>query len=478
MEKSLSELDKLFDSILEEIEHPEKAGSFKNPFAEKTDGIGLTGAVSVIFVRVSRDRMRASVRIVSHTPKHKPFNAADIIKAAEEKGVVYGLDRAAIDKVVGEQLINKEVVIAKGRLPVKGTDGRIEHLFDFDGFEEINVNTGDEICRIIPPEKGMSGMDVLGGEIPTEDGKPVSIENGEYTVFSEDGRSLIASEPGRLIYKSGVYSIINELVIKESVTASTGILSFTGSIVIKGDVGSKAIIKAGKSVTIKGSVDGAVIESGGDVTIEKNTYETVITAEYGSIIGNDFNASVLTAGKSITASSIVNCKTKAVERIDCTLGQGNICGGIVYCLGEVFCETMGSRMREMTQVILGDSSEFISERQDILRSLALIDEEIEKLDEKIAGLNGDNSNELSLTDRNLLKAAVKVKAEREEDRIPLSERLNEVEDIIRISAKASLETKTMLYAGVLLAIGVRKLNVAADKPRAYVFANNKGIVIT
>lgn len=479
MEKSLNELDKLFDSILVEIEHPEKAGSFKNPFAEKADGIGITGAVSVIFVRVSKDKMRATVRIVSHTPKHKPFNAADIIKAAEEKGIVFGLDRAAIDKIVGEQLLNKEAVIARGRLPEKGADGRIEHIFDFNGFDEINVNAGDEICRIVLPKEGKSGMDVLGGVIPTENGKPVSIENGEYTVFSEDGRSLIAAEPGRLLYRSGIYSIINELVIRESVTASTGILSFTGSIVIKGDVGSKAVIKAGKSVTVKGSVDGAVIEAGGDVTIEKKVYETVITAESGNIIGTDFNASVLTAGKSITASSITNCKSKAVESINCTAGQGNICGGVVYCLGEVFCETMGSRMHEPTQVILGDCSSFISERQDILRNIALIDEELEKLDEKIAGITeGKNPDELSLTDSNFLKAAVKVKTEKAEEQIPLKERLGEVEDIIRISAKASLETKTMLYAGVLLAIGIRKLNVAADKPRAYVFANNKGIVIT
>ena len=35
MEEDLKKLDDLFDSIIEEIIHPEKAGSFINPFMEK-----------------------------------------------------------------------------------------------------------------------------------------------------------------------------------------------------------------------------------------------------------------------------------------------------------------------------------------------------------------------------------------------------------------------------------------------------------
>ena len=70
MEEKFRVLEDLFDSIIDEIKHPERKGSFKNPFADvnSSSGVGIDGAVSVISVKIAEDKMSASV-IVNSTRK-------------------------------------------------------------------------------------------------------------------------------------------------------------------------------------------------------------------------------------------------------------------------------------------------------------------------------------------------------------------------------------------------------------------------
>ena len=127
MEEDLKKLDDLFDSIIDEIIHPEKAGSFKNPFMEqKTNKIAeLSEAVTVIMVRISDDSMAAYATVISKNETHKPFRADDILRVASSNGVFYGIDDAAVNEMAEKQIINTEVQIASGNEPVNGSDGRL-----------------------------------------------------------------------------------------------------------------------------------------------------------------------------------------------------------------------------------------------------------------------------------------------------------------------------------------------------------------
>ena len=79
MEEDLVKLDALFDSIIDEIVNPEKAGTFVNPFAKKDIGEleGLSKAVAVVSVRVSADGMTAFANVISKNENHKPFGVND-----------------------------------------------------------------------------------------------------------------------------------------------------------------------------------------------------------------------------------------------------------------------------------------------------------------------------------------------------------------------------------------------------------------
>ena len=132
MEEDLLKLDALFDSIIDDIIHPEKAGTFKNPFIErKTSKIAeLADAVTVIMVTVSEDGMTATCTVFSKEGEHKTFTVEDIMKSISENRVFYGIDEAAVKDMVEKQLLNTEVVVASGLPPVNGADGSLRLKYD------------------------------------------------------------------------------------------------------------------------------------------------------------------------------------------------------------------------------------------------------------------------------------------------------------------------------------------------------------
>ena len=174
MKEDFDNLDKLFDSIIEEINEPEKEGSFINPFiVEKAkrgnvSGVAynvaaVTESVSVIVVRVSPDGMRATAKVVSHATSFKPFTEKDIMKAANENGVFKGFDEEEIKDMVKKQIINRDIVIAEGTPPKHGRDGKLEFNYQVSEENSVpNVPAGAEICRIRKALKGRDGEDVSG----------------------------------------------------------------------------------------------------------------------------------------------------------------------------------------------------------------------------------------------------------------------------------------------------------------------------
>lgn len=480
-EQLFKDMENLFDSIIDEIEHPENAGKAPNPFAEEglSGGVGITGAVSVIIVKVSPDKMRATAMVASHTKTHKPFTPADILKAAEEQGVVFGIDSSAVLDMASRQLLNTERVIARGVPPVMGIEGRNLPVFDCSGGKEIcNIEKGTVLCRITPPTTGRNGMDVCGGEIKARGGRPAPDVKGENTELSADGRTLIARETGTLVMRNGQYSIVNELVFRDGLSGADGVIVFPGTVVVYGNVAAKATIRAGGAV-IYGKVSGAAIEAKGDITVNGDVIDSLISSERGSVKGNNFLGSMINAGRSVIGLSFSECRTKCVESMVCTEGAGIISGGVTECMGQIYCLTAGSRQRKETFFRLGDSAGQQLERAAFMKQLNRVKDEVVKIDERVSRLEeAGKTGELSLEDQDFMRAAVRIRAQKVQEEEPLRRKLEELDYVIELSKKSCLHASTVIYSGVVLYISGYTYVMENDKTKASAYANNMGIVIT
>ena len=156
MEEDLKKLDALFDSILEEIIHPEKAGTFRNPFIEERGRRieGLAESMIMITVKLTPDNMSAVCTVSAGSEKHKAFTVDDIKREATAAGVFYGINDDAINAMVSAQVVNMAIVIASGLPPINGIDGSLRMKVAITDDNGTSVDKDTEVCHIMMPKPG------------------------------------------------------------------------------------------------------------------------------------------------------------------------------------------------------------------------------------------------------------------------------------------------------------------------------------
>ncbi len=478
MEEDLKKLDDLFDSILEEIIHPEKAGTFRNPFIEESSSriSGLAESMILISVRISPDNMQAVCTVSSGSEDHKPFTANDIMREASSAGVFCGIDEAAVNRIADEDIVNTPVVIARGTPPINGTDGYLKMKVNASAENGTNIGADTEVCHVIMPKPGRDGMDVRGRVLPAAPGKEAVFETGEG--IYKRGSRFYSECMGRFVLRDGKYCVINEKVFDNNIEHSMGVVEFEGSIVVNGDVQSRSVIRAGGSVTVHGKVISAVIEAGRNVIIDGKTEDTSVSAAEGTIRGKEFYASTLVAGERIIGDIIEGCTVKCVYGIDCLTGAGRITGGEVMCTGNINCLLVGNRDRLETRVVMGSHDEYSKEAETLENSLRRLDRELSKIMHQVSEIRErEKEGTATLEDESFLEAALRIRSQKVADKGPLVERLKKVREIINIAVGATLRAKTMVYGGTVLEIGGFTQIIHTDRPHPTIKSNGSAIVI-
>jgi uncharacterized protein (DUF342 family) len=271
-----------------------------------------------------------------------------VIDAARSHGVTVELDVEAITKTLREGGVN--VRVGYGRAPVPGKDGHFEILVsnpkkrsphldehglaDFRDLGEIvTVKPGDALMRIIQPTAGVPGMTVMGAEIPVQPGKkvsfPAALEGAR--VDPQDPDRLVAAIAGFPVVKKDCVTV--EAVYRvENVDLHTGNISYDGGVLVTCDVHSGMTVKATGDIVIEGTVEDAVLEAGGDITIK------------GGIIGSDENTDAAGAKTHATIKCGGSCVAKFAQDAHILAGNGIF----------IHAEAMQCDLSAAHQIIVGD----------------------------------------------------------------------------------------------------------------------------
>ena len=303
---------------------------------------------------------------------------------------------------------------------------------------------------------------------------------GENTAYNRKENFLYAKESGSISFENGVYSILDELILDEHITQAHGKIEFSGNIIINGNVGDNSIIKSEKNIYIKGKVQGGSVTAKGNITVEMAVKDSVLTTEKGNMTLSSCTASVINCGGQLEAASLYNCKTKCIGDLSCTINQGNINGGTTECMGKLTCNTAGSRLGEETEIVVGDCSELVAERVFLIRSATRLDNDIEKLDEKMSKLEIQKKalGFLTAEDEDFILAAIRIKEQKLEQKEPITARINEIEKIMAFAEEANFRAMRSLHTGVTLRIKGFRRDIDAEYGRITAYANTLGIVIS
>ncbi|MBK1812955.1 FapA family protein [Clostridium sp. YIM B02505] len=218
------------------------------------------------------------------------FNELEIKKVLTERGIVSGVILENLKTLcTGNE--QGEILIAEGKKVKETVQDRLTILFkdkqkrivsedetiDFRNMNQIvTVQSGEIIATLIKGSEGKPGINISGKVIKPEKYKELQLNAGEGCKI--DGSNIIAIEDGRPDFKNNTISVNKIYEATSDVNLASGNLNFTGDIHIGANVSQGMTIKAGKSISIDGSVEGSHIISN-DQTLIK-----------GSIIGSTIEA--------------------------------------------------------------------------------------------------------------------------------------------------------------------------------------------
>jgi len=339
------------------------------------------------------------------------LNAGIIRFFLKRKGIVFGILDKEIHRIVEERIFDTPVEIAKGRAPVPGEDGGIEYLVEIDhstkpemladgsvDFRNIKsftqVAEGAVIAQKTSPTSGTPGMTVSGSEIPAQPGEDYFLREGENVIVSEDGLQLLVEKSGVIYEEDGLLKVKEKLEIPGDVDFNVGNVTFSGSILIKGNVHPEFIVESDSDIEILGEVEAATIRSTkGTVKIHRG----VLGKDEGYVYGGKGiqvtfaqNAQLESEGTISIERSCLHCKCVCNE-FETLRSDATVIGGQIEAYSDVKIAHIGSDEGVVTKVFLVDKEKRImmGKKKDLL-------ELREKLEKKMLPVQKELSSKAAI----------------------------------------------------------------------------------
>lgn len=326
-----------------------------------------------IHVNVKDMNMTAVCSFIPPSNDGKRLNMSDIVSSLAQKKVVYGIDDAAIDAFLESPSYLEDIVMARGLEPRHGTDARIEYYFntdlkakptmnedgsvDFFNLNIINHCEKDELlARLYPEDRGDDGCDVFGSRIKPRTVKHDILRFGKNIRQSEDKTELYATGSGSVSLVEGRVFVSTTMQV-ENVDTSTGNIQFDGDVIVNGNVCSNFCVKATGNVEVRGVVEGADIDAGGNITIARgmNGMSKGTLRAKGNIIAKFIENATAQANGYIEAGSLMHSNIMAGSEVHVDGRRGFISGGHVSATLSVSGKILGSEMGTDTVIEVGVS---------------------------------------------------------------------------------------------------------------------------
>ena len=431
-------------------------------------------------------------------PNTLPPDKADIQALIQEHGISHGINWPLIDDLCNNPVYHHVFLIAQHTPPQKGADGYVEYLFnttesfapkmrddgsvDYKNTDYIkSAEKGAALCRRHPARKGTDGTDIFGVPLDGVYGESPMNPAGKNTYLSPDGAHLYASVSGHVRHSFGIVAI-EEVLTVDCVDSSTGNILFHGDVVVKGDIAPEFTVRATGNISIKGSVEGAVIEAGQDVSVAGN----IIGASKGALgAGSDIRCKSIqncdiTASGTIYADSILLSNVKCGGDLILSGKEAAIVGGCAQVAGKVEANTVGSPRQVMTEITLTSDNaraEEISQNAKLANELGA---EMTNILAELARLEAAKKNNQSDNHRNrildLTSRYNECAKRREAAKVYTAQLQNKWN--WEVQSKYFVIVKGTLYANTRITIGDEQLLLKDDWVRCRAHLTSGGVAIS
>lgn len=425
-------------------------------------------------VDVSDDKMQATARFFAPAEGGELMTKEEFLNDLAHMKIVHGIDEAAIEQFFRDRQYCTNIVVARGTQPRHGEDAKIEYFFNVDvkikptmkddgSVDFFNLNTishcnkGDLLARLIPEDLGEPGADIYGEKIKPRDVRRAYLKFGKNISVGEDGLEIFSDVNGHVtlvedkVFVSDVYEV-------ENVDNSTGNIEYEGSIQINGNLCENFSVKAKGNVEVRGVVEGAYVEAGGDIIIARgmNGMGKGTLKAGGNIVCKFLeNVKSVVADGYITTESILHSTVMARTEVTVSGKRGFITGGKV-CAGSVITvKTLGSSMGADTIVEVGTDPNVKIRFQDLQKSIMEINKVLRSIQPIIEAGNQKIAKGIKLEPEQLkyVLSLMKLRDTKKAQLQKESDELNEIQIELGLMAAGQVVVTGEVFPGTKICIG-------------------------
>lgn len=427
---------------------------------------------------VDEDFMKVTARHFAGFVGMSNTTKDEIQSDLEYKGIVFGIDDDEVLKLADKSNYMASLTIAKGVAAVEGKNAELHYCFDtdkalkpsikedgsvdfrnLDGFNHIKA--GDVLATITPVDRGASGTNVYGKEILPARVKNVSFKFGRNMYISEDGLQLISSVSGHVTLEGDKIFVSNILEVTD-VDNSTGNIEYDGDVVISGNVLAGFSVKATGNIEIRGVMEGAYVEAGGNITlvhgVQGMSKAKIIAG--GNIVTKFIeSAENVSANGDLESDTLLHSKVNVKGIIKVQGKNGLIIGGDVRSIHGITAKTIGNVMGTATVIGVGVDPTLRKEIDNLKKS---IDAEVEnkgKLNQVVMSLRKMQHSGIQLDAAKLemLQKTTRNMIMLEQNLKDMRARLEEANQLIANDENARIKIERMAYPGTKLIFGEESL---------------------
>ena len=363
-------------------------------------------------VRISEDKLKAYLFIPFTEKSGKAYSVEDLLLYLDLAGVEYGIDESAIEVAISTGNLGKEILVAQGKMPTEGEDGRFELKFsqnfshvpktrddgtvDYRSIKTMElVNEGQIIAKYIPAVLGENGVSVTGNPILAKKARELSPLRGRGFTRSDDGVTYTSDMAGKIIVESDGRIIISPVhEVRGNAGIEGGNIDFKGDVIVHGDVVEGITIHATGSIVIDGVAEDCTLAANGEIIIKKGVKGAERTTIFSKdrVVSEYIELAKVRAEATVQADVFYNSTVFAGEKIVLTGKKASVIGGKMWAVEGIECQNVGNEFGVNTLVQVGMDEQTLAKMAEIRQKTTEIEEEISKLEE---GLRAYDSAEES-----------------------------------------------------------------------------------
>lgn len=435
-----------------------------------------------IRILISEDAMSAYLTLLEPLPD-EVYTVEMLENALLERGIVYGVMRDVLLRMIRDQLYEIRMLVAVGTPVQEGMDGRFEYHFrqnpnrrpqiredgtvDYWSMNLIETVVRGQVIAIYKPAvQGTEGRTILGEVLPAKHCRELPPLRGRGFDRSNDNLTYVANMDGKIEMVNDRINISNFHEIFSNIDMLFGNIDFAGDVVIHGNVCTGMSVKARGTLTVDGVVEGAKLWAGKDIIIRGGVLGDNRADIYsgGDICAKFFEFARIESKGSIQADAFLQCEVECEKQILSEGKRGVIIGGDVHAIGGIEVNEIGNENEVKSRIEAGIGEKIYQEMSELRQNLRELNGNIRKLEAGIQRFD-ELGEERGVSYKNDPRRAALLRAllrdiTMEKMNHSRMEELNAQEEIAK---RAAIMVRRRIYPGTLLVMGYAKKLVKEEQ---------------